>query len=184
MRKLFLSLLVLPLTAHAGSARLSWIPPTQNTDGSAITGAITYSIYGAVQGAPKVLIASGISGTSYTHTAATNGTTFCYTATATVAGQESAQSAEACKAIPPAVPNPPTNLVIGVVTGLNMSPVYRINADGTRGSAVLGFVQVNAECAGPVVYTYRGRPYRRLADFAQVRWWNTTPTTSAAAACT
>jgi hypothetical protein len=63
-----------------------------------------------------------------------------------------------------------------------MTPLYRINVDGTRGTTVLGFVPTGTACTGPVVYTYRGNSYR-TPDLSHAQWWGTAPTSSAAAAC-
>lgn len=89
-----------------------------------------------------------------------------------------------CPPCPGTVVTPPPAgpLVVAVVTGQNMAPVYRINANGSRGDVVIGFVPVGTPCSGPVVYTYRSRGFRRIAPTA-VRWWNTASTTSAAAPC-
>jgi hypothetical protein len=47
----------------SSTARLSWTPPTTNTDGSPITGTITYDIYGYIDklgDIEPVLLASGL----------------------------------------------------------------------------------------------------------------------------
>ena len=108
--------------------------------------------------------------------------TWCFRAYTSSAGGEGPVSNVASKVVPQPVPSAPTIRTIAVVAGLNMTPVYRINADGTRGSVVLGFVPVGAECAGPIVYRYRGAGYRRVAP-AAVSWWQSTATSNAAAAC-
>jgi hypothetical protein len=63
-----------------------------------------------------------------------------------------------------------------------MAPAYRINADGSRGSAVLGFVPTGTACAGAPVYTYRGVSYARVPR-ETVKWWGTSPTDAVAAPC-
>lgn len=174
-----LALLLLPLSAFAGTATLTWTAPTTNTDGSAIAGAITYRVYGALQGQAKTLIGTGVS--PYVHNAVPVGT-YCYQVTATVGGVESARSTESCKVIPPAVPNPPTITTIEVVAGVGLSPAFRILAGGGRSTAVAGFVPAGKACVGDVAFTYRGKSYRRVNP-ADVKWWNTTQTTEVAAAC-
>lgn len=180
-----LALIVAAIPANAGTATINWVAPTQYTNNQAIPAgtAITYRVYGGRQGQPKTAIGSTVALT-YTHATAPNGETWCYAVTASVASVESAQTTEVCKAIPPLVPNPPTIVTVEVVAGINMTPLYRINADGSRGTALLGFVPVGTACAGPVVYRYRGRNYRRPADFSIVKWEATPPTMNAAAACT
>jgi hypothetical protein len=174
-----LAAMFIPSLSHAGTATLTWVAPTQRVDGTAITGALTYRVFGGVQGQSKSLIAT-TSAVTYTHTSAPNGVTYCYHVTAVENGLESVPTNEVCKAIPMSPPNPPTGLVVGVVAALNMNPVYGINANGTRGTTVIGFVPTGSECYGPTVYTYRGRPYKRVTN---VTWWGTAPTTEAAAAC-
>jgi len=178
MKKLLIALM-LPFSAFAGTATLNWTAPTTNTDGSPITGALTYRVYGALQGSTKALIGTGIS--PYVHTQVPTGT-FCYAVTAVVAGIESAQTPEVCRVIPAPTPNPPTITAIAVVAGVVDNPVFKILADGSRSSAVAGFVSVGTACTGPVVFTYRGKSFRRV-DPASVKWWNTTRTTEVAAAC-
>lgn len=101
--------------------------------------------------------------------------------TCSVAGAWTPGSAPtgACVAIPPP---PVTPVVVAVVPGLNMAPVFGITSTNARGSTVLGFVPVGKPCSGSVVYTYRGKGYRRVAN-ADVLWWQSTPTTAAAVAC-
>ena len=89
-----------------------------------------------------------------------------------------------CPPCPGTVVTPPPTgpLVVAVVTGQNMAPVYRINVNGSRGDIVIGFVPVGTACLGPVVYTYRSNGYRRIEP-GKVRWWGTASTTNAAAPC-
>lgn len=69
---------------------LTWTPPTANTDGTAISGAITYNLYN-VAGANPVLLAAGLTSAASTRTNLSAGTP-CYAVTAVVAGVESAIS--------------------------------------------------------------------------------------------
>ena len=85
-----------PPPPAVGTATLTWTTADTYTDGSAITEAVTYNVYGALQGQPKVLIGTGNS--PYVHTAVPAGT-FCYEVSAVVGGQEAAPSNEACKVI-------------------------------------------------------------------------------------
>ena len=167
--------------AYGGTATLNWVAPTTNTDGSAITGAISYKVYGAAQGSTKALLAT-VSALTWQHTNAPNGTTQCYQVTATVNGAESARSVESCKLIPVPVPNPPTITTIEVVAGIGLTPAFKILADGSRSTAVAGFVPMGKACTGPVAFTYRGKSYRRVAP-SDVKWWNTAASPDVAAAC-
>lgn len=115
MRKLIWLLLLAPLAALAAppSATLRWVAPTQYEDGTTITAPITYSLYQGLKGSPKVLAVSGITGLTYTFsTGLSPNTIVCWEVTATVGGQESAHTVEACKTFPPQVPLAPSNLTV------------------------------------------------------------------------
>ena len=183
MKKLIALLAVLPTGVFAGTANLTWTAPTQNTDGSAITLPLTYKVYGGVQGAAKAVLAT-VSTLGYTDNAAPNGVTYCYQVSAVAGGQESAKTVEACKVMPPAVPNPPTNLTItvAVVAGINMAPVYKLTSNGKRSADPAGFVPVNVGCTGNVLFTYRGLSFRKV-DYTQVQFWNVVASENVAAPC-
>lgn len=89
---------------------ISWTAPTAFTDSNAIpaTDAITYNLYGAMQGQPLALLQSGIATASNLRAGVTTGT-HCYAVTAVVAAIESPQSAEACATVAE-TPAAPTNL--------------------------------------------------------------------------
>lgn len=114
MRKVLLTLLLAATIAVAQaagpSATLTWVPPTTNTDGTPITGALTFNVYQGPTGAESTTpVQTGLSGTSATITAGlADGTTVCFKVTAVEGGQESAKSNEACKTFPAATPNSPT----------------------------------------------------------------------------
>lgn len=117
MRRLFLAITLLcaSATQAAGpSAALAWVAPTTNTDGTAITVALTYNVYqgSAVSAAACTLgstpVQTGVSGTSLTITAGlADGTTACFAVTAVEGGVESAKSNVATKTFPPATPLAP-----------------------------------------------------------------------------
>lgn len=114
--KYLLLLFLLPLSAYAGTAQLTCTAPTQNTDGSAITGAITYSFY---RGTSATTVTTKLNATptttcAYTDNAAPVGTQY-YAATAIVGGIESAKSAIVSKLIAAPIPNPPTLLTVDTV---------------------------------------------------------------------
>jgi hypothetical protein len=77
---------------------------------------------------------------------------------------------------------PVVPVVVAIVPGLNMSPVFGITSTGTRGTTVLGFVPVGKPCTGSIVYSYRGQSYRRFTSTDAV-WWQSTATANAAVAC-
>lgn len=117
MKKLLVLLLALPAFAQTispYSASLSWTAPTANTDGSAITGSLTYNIYQGASGALGATpVQTGITTTSATITAGLSaGATVCFAVTAVEGGVESAQSAQACKTFPKPVPVSPTGLTV------------------------------------------------------------------------
>src|ERR1700744_66240 len=101
------------LTVKTGSnITLTWTAPTKNTDGSVISGAITYNLYNVTASGSTVLAnAKGISTTSSQRTNLNAGTP-CYAVTAVVNSVESAQTQAICvlvTATPTLTPNPPTN---------------------------------------------------------------------------
>lgn len=106
-------LLLLPVLALAQSpsVQLNWNAVTAYTDGSAITGTVTYSAYEV--GTPNTLIGEGLTGTNWTYSGSFEpGKTYCFVVTATVGGVEGAVSNQACKsfAAAPKVPSAPTGL--------------------------------------------------------------------------
>ncbi len=105
----------LPFIVFAGSVTLSWTPPTENTDGSALTDLREYHLYyGATSGGP------------YPNSEHTNDPnvstwvvenlaegTYYFVATAlNTSSVESAWSNEATKVVGPEGPEPPTMLVV------------------------------------------------------------------------
>ena len=159
MKKLLLSLLLLPVLALANTATVTWTPPTTNTDGSAIpaSGAGSIASYRVEWGS----CVSGAFGTkageqvvtapttSLVVTPLTAGQTYCFRAYAkNTFGAESGPSSVASKLIPPPVPNPPTIVTVATV-------VYDVRTNGSIGRLV-GRVPLGTECVGAV--------YRRWAD--------------------
>lgn len=183
---LCLTMLCLSEAAQAGTANLTWTLPTKNTDGSTITAPVTIKVYRATTQAglatAPVLATTAAGATAYADATAPAGTVW-YQISAVVNGQESARTGAVSTVVPEPVPNPPTGFaVVAVVAGVNVSPVYRILQDGTRGEQLAGFVDVGASCSGRAVFKYRGRTYRKV-DPAAVRWWATRATDRVAAAC-
>jgi fibronectin type 3 domain-containing protein len=87
----------LAATGGNGQVSLSW---------SASAGASSYNVYRATTSGGETLYQSGVSGTTFTDSTVTNGTTYYYEVTAVNAGGESAMSNEAFAT--PQVPAPPT----------------------------------------------------------------------------
>jgi hypothetical protein len=85
---------LLSQAALAQTLTAAWAAPTANTDGTAITGPITYNLYSGARG-KEVQTQSALTATT-TAVPTTPGTQLCVRVTAIVNAQESAQSAEAC----------------------------------------------------------------------------------------
>lgn len=150
----------------------SWTHPTANTDGSSlpltqITG--TVIVWGASSTA--MTSSKNVTGTSTSTTLDLAPGTWFVGAKTMANGNTSAVSNIVQVVIPQPTPNPPVLTVQAVVAGLNMSPAYKVLADGSRGSAVAGFVPVGTGCGGPIVFTYRKMSYRMVPREA-VQWWN------------
>jgi hypothetical protein len=105
MRKfIFFAALLAASQAFAATATVSWIAPTTNTNGTAISGALTYNVY---QNAVKVQ--SGVAGlTATVTTGLTAGSTQCFSVSAVEAGVEGAQSLPSCVTLQALTPNAPT----------------------------------------------------------------------------
>lgn len=183
MKKLLLILLLLPSFVLADTATITWTQPTTNTDGSAIAvGEITWNtVYKGVKpdGTDLIFLKVIPATTTYVDTIGVG--TWCYAVTATSA-VEGAKSNVVCKTVLPKVPGPPRITTVAVVAGLSDTPAYKILASGVRSTTVAGFVPVGATCLGEVVFTYRGKNYRRIPQDS-VRWWGTPKTDQIAAAC-
>jgi hypothetical protein len=97
----------------ATSVNLGWKAPTANTDGSAITGTLTYNLYQGPKAGPFVKAASGLTGTSTVVTSLAAGN--CFTLTAVEAQgastTESAPTATVCALVPN---SPPGGLTVTV----------------------------------------------------------------------
>ena len=108
MRSLALLLsLLFSVSALASTATLTWIAPTTNTDGSAITATLTYNVYQGPEGA-LVKVQSALTALSVSITTGlTAGTTQCFTVSAIENGVESGQSLPACVTLAPLSATPP-----------------------------------------------------------------------------
>ena len=102
-------------TIAAGSnITLTWIAPTKNADGSAISGTVTYNLYN-VGGPNPLSLLTGISTTNTVRTNLSVGTP-CYAVTAVVNGIESATLSNTASVALVSTPLPPT----GVTCTLNI----------------------------------------------------------------
>jgi subtilase family serine protease len=96
----------LQATGSNQSASLQWAAPLDN-GGSGIT---SYDIYRGTSSNGEVLVHSGVTGTSYTDSGLTNGTTYYYEVTAVNGVGEGGRSNEAVATPAPGVPGAPTGL--------------------------------------------------------------------------
>ena len=87
--------------SNNGTANLTWVPPTQNTDGTPVTPLIGYHIYyGTSQGAmTHSIVISSASTTSYEITGLSSGTWYFSVAADAADGTESAPSNVGSKTI-------------------------------------------------------------------------------------
>ncbi len=120
-------------TAGNGSVDLSWTPPASD-GGSAIT---AYDVYRGTSSGGEMLLAGGVSGTTYHDASLANGTTFFYQVTAVNAVGEGPRSNE-LSATPggSTVPGAPT-LSASAVRGVGVRLTWTIPADG--GSPITGY---------------------------------------------
>jgi fibronectin type 3 domain-containing protein len=117
------------VVATAGNAQvlLSW---------TASSGATTYTVKrGTVSGGPYASIATGLTGTSYTDAAVTNGTTYFYVVTASNSAGESANSTQvsATPTAPPTAPVAPSNLVATAISSTQVNLAWSDNSSNENG---------------------------------------------------
>lgn len=144
-----------------GRATLSWTPPTQNTDGTALTNLAGYRI---LHGASATSLTStvdvpGAGVTSYVLNALTPGMKYFAVRSYNSAGAESANSNVASKNIVGAVssttksvafdaiqvPNPPTNLVAVETTAMNTG-TFDPSQWKVKPNKVVGTVPLGTDC--------------------------------------
>jgi hypothetical protein len=92
---------------------LTFTPPTLNTDGTAITLALTYSVFQGTSSGGEVQVATGLTTSPVVvNTGLVAGTSYYVYIKAVDSNGASGPSVEVCKTIPaaPAIPNPPTAL--------------------------------------------------------------------------
>ena len=147
------------LTATAGNQQVSlaWV---------ASTGATSYHVKrAATNGGPYTTVASP-TGTSYTDTAVTNGTTYYYVVTAVSASGESANSNQASatpSATPPA-PAPPTNpgtsSCATPISAVNTAGNTNVVGDGTPASCTESAFEAAIAAGGVVTFNCGPSPYK------------------------
>ena len=164
--------------------RLTWTLATTCQDGSPASAcpltAVRVETGPSATGPWTTLATLSGTATTYTRTGAPAGTNW-YRVVAVAATGSAASNAVSAVTTPPA-PNPPVLTVAEVVAGVTMTPAFRVLADGSRSSVVVGFVTAGTPCIPPTLFRYRGRDYQRV-DPARVRWWASSPSPNVAAAC-
>lgn len=117
MRRLIACLAALvSFSAWAGDATLTCTPPTTNTDGTAISGTITYKFYRGTA-TSQTTASAAQPGCAFVWTGLAPGTHY-FSSTATVGGVESGRSNVASVTVPNPTPNPPTNLLSQLIAWL------------------------------------------------------------------
>ena len=182
-------LLVAPIMAFTGNARLTWQLPTANTDASAIPATGTLALASirveyfqcasatVTWPATPTVLSVPVPATSYTVTGLPEGQTFCFRIFAVNnAGTLSAPSAVQTKLIPVTVPSPPVLLTIETVA-------YSVTTDWPaltfKRSKVVGTVALGVACASPSV---DGGAYRLIPRTA-VTWTGTSRPSYVVAKC-
>lgn len=164
--------LLLVGVSQAAVRTFTWVHPTTNSDGSALPlSQITRTTLVWGQSETALTSSKAVTGPATTTTLDLAPGTWYVGARTTANGNDSSISNVVQVVIPTPVPNPPTLSVVPVVAGLNMSPAFKILADGSRSQVVAGFVTVGTACSGPIVFSYRNKPYRKVSA-SVVKWWN------------
>lgn len=86
---------------------VTWSAPTQHTDNTPITGALTYNLYQGNVGAAPVLKQAGIVGLTVTRSGMPTSPQQCFTVSAVEGGKEGPQSASVCADATAAAPGAP-----------------------------------------------------------------------------
>ena len=86
-------------------ATISFTAPTKNTDGTAVTGPLTYNVYQGVASGAEVKVASGAAGSPIQiNTGLSPNTTYYWYVTVVEGTGESGASNEVCKSFPASLP--------------------------------------------------------------------------------
>ena len=187
--------------AVAAAPVLSFTPPVARVDGtplpaSQISGydvrCSSWTAPGGVAGVcpagmfSSVSLGAAATGATLSATIPATGGTICFqvaTKDTSTPVQVSAWSAEGCKTYAAAPPNPPTNVTIAVVIGLNMAPALALTATGKNSYAVAGYAPLDYVCNGPAVFTYKGKTWRQSADIPVTYWPGVAPANGVAVPC-
>lgn len=97
----------------APSATVTFVPPTLNTDGSAVASPLTYNVYASLSSGAETKVVSGLKGSPIVlnntsiqgASIAPNTTVYLQISVTDANGHESALSNEACKSFPASLPN-------------------------------------------------------------------------------
>ena len=183
-------------TAQAApTAPISFTIPTANTDGTALPASqiLGYDVQcsswtptGGTAGTctqfPATAITAPSLATTITGAIPLTGGKACFQVRTRSTGGTGPWSIEACKTYAASLPNPPGNVTVAVVIGINMAPVYKLTSTGKRSADPAGFISVPVECIGPVLFTFRGLSFRKV-DYTKVQFWGTVPDANVAAPC-
>jgi fibronectin type 3 domain-containing protein len=125
------------LTATAGNASvaLSWSAPASN-GGAAVS---SYNVLRATTSGAETTLSTGVSGTSFTDTTVSNGTTYCYEVRAVNSAGQGAVSNEASATPAPTAPSAPQNLTAGAG---NASVALSWTAPASNGGAAVSSYNV------------------------------------------
>ena len=184
---LLMSLSALSNAQDGGSVTVNWTVPALKTDGSAqpIGEIVGYRIFhGSTIALDNTVDVPGGTTTTRTITGLPAGTHY-FALTARTATEESDLTTVVSKIILVQVP-PPVAKVIAISAGVPYSPVYSYTVDAagkaSRSSTFWGLAPVGADCTGPVLFSYRSKPYRQIVP-ANVRFESPTTNTKLAVAC-
>lgn len=152
----FCALLLLPATGFSQTA-LTCTPPTQMSNGTAITGTISYRFYRGAS--PTLFTVSQASTSCSTSFASLPAGTSYFAATAIVGGVESAFSATNSKVVPGVAPNPPTILAPVSLAG----PVFSLQTtNDAMVNPQLGTIVAGKSCDYATGVIFGGKVYLRV----------------------
>jgi len=176
---IFLLAFMVARLVHATDVKVTCTAPTTNTDGTPITsaqGALTFNLYGGLQGQTKQKLVTGATSCSFTRTAVAFGTQE-YQATAVALGMESALSNIASVVVPPPTPGAPTNTVVVTLVAYEMRGS---SATGDLRMVSVGYVAEGTQCmqtsatVGKIVYQQIDKRsvdvYNALSKLPPVMW--------------